>query len=281
LDQNALSQYAQQRIVTNPNKVEQEFNPFINPADPTHSNLNVNKHAAEFSQSHGTPQQTTIQQQPRRRQQAFPQLRKGQQQTFHQHKQQFQQQRNPAAFPQQQTQRQSIKRNQGPPPASSVPACADCDGLNPFINPADFSHLQGYQQTQQPLTQQRQTYRQSGLQNPSFTQGQQTFQQPIQQTSSFQNQLAQVTQPIQNQTPLTRQTYQQPIPQASSFQQQPVEQKQSFSNTAPQTPTFRQPAPQPPTPYNLQNQNNEYSPINNFISSTRASSDQIVPAFLQ
>ena len=57
----------QQQTNTNKIQTEQEFNPFINPADPTHRNLNLNRHAAQFSESYSPQQQTRRQQQPRQR----------------------------------------------------------------------------------------------------------------------------------------------------------------------------------------------------------------------
>ena len=47
---------------------------------------------------------------------------------------------------------------------SAVPACADCAGANPFVNPWDPSHQPGYVQPQQPAArpvqqqQQQQSY---------------------------------------------------------------------------------------------------------------------------
>jgi len=72
--------------------VDPNFNPFINPHDPTHRDFAFNKNGAEF------------------------------------------QPKNPAA----QTQAQPSQFN-----AAAVPNCADCAGVNPFINPFDASHQQG------------------------------------------------------------------------------------------------------------------------------------------
>jgi len=71
--------------------VDPNFNPFINPHDPTHRNLQFNSNAARFA-----PQQQQPQQQ--------------QQQQFN---------------------------------SAAVPNCADCAGVNPFVNPFDASHQQG------------------------------------------------------------------------------------------------------------------------------------------
>jgi len=71
--------------------VDPNFNPFINPHDPTHRNLQFNSNAARFAPQ-PQPQQ-------------------------HQHSQQFN--------------------------SAAVPNCADCAGVNPFVNPFDASHQQG------------------------------------------------------------------------------------------------------------------------------------------
>merc|ERR1712152_77526 len=103
------------------------------------------------------------------------------------------------------------------PSAASVPACANCQGVNPFINPADSSHAQlfsaqqpaapafrqpasTFQTQQQPLQpafatqtfqQPQQTFRQP---QQTFRQPQQTFRQPQQTQPStlndFQGQLS-------------------------------------------------------------------------------------------
>merc|ERR1712029_1034219 len=113
-----------------------DFNPFINPADSSHLNFQLNTNAALFqSQGQAAPRQQVVQQQPR--QQFAPQPR----------------------------QQQQVLPN-----PNSVPACANCEGVNPFINPADSSHSQLFNsRQQQPLqpafsTQQQQpasTFRQS------------------------------------------------------------------------------------------------------------------------
>jgi hypothetical protein len=73
--------------------VDPNFNPFINPHDPTHRDFAFNKNGAEF------------------------------------------QPKNPAAPQPQATPAQFN--------AAAVPNCADCAGVNPFINPFDASHQQG------------------------------------------------------------------------------------------------------------------------------------------
>jgi len=76
-------------------------NPFINPHDPTHRNFQFNVNGANFGgQSASAPARQ-------------PALQKFQQPA----RQQFQQ-----------------------PSQSAVPACANCAGVNPFINPFDASH---------------------------------------------------------------------------------------------------------------------------------------------
>jgi len=84
-------------------------NPFINPHDPTHRNFQFNVNGANFGgQSASAPAR-----QPAR--------------------QQFQQ---PARQQFQQPARQQFQQ----PAQSAVPACANCAGVNPFINPFDASH---------------------------------------------------------------------------------------------------------------------------------------------
>merc|ERR1712025_55223 len=94
-----------------PTQNSASFNPFINPADPSHLDFQVNTNAAQFNGG-----------QAQARQQVLPQVSQQVQQT----QPQFQ-----------------------IPSANSVPACADCQGFNPFVNPADFSHQQ-QQFPQQP-----------------------------------------------------------------------------------------------------------------------------------
>merc|ERR1712226_1444506 len=78
-----------------------EFNPFINPSDPSHLDFQTNVNAAQFQPR---PAQAPVQ------------------------RQQFQQ--------------APVQRQETIPNPSSVPACANCAGVNPFINPADSSHAQ-------------------------------------------------------------------------------------------------------------------------------------------
>lgn len=77
--------------------VDPNFNPFVNPHDPTHRNFQFNANAARF------------------------------------------------APVQQAGSRQAVQLN-----SAAVPPCADCAGVNPFVNPFDASHLQPAQQQQQP-----------------------------------------------------------------------------------------------------------------------------------
>merc|ERR1712025_1311110 len=95
-----------------PSQNSASFNPFINPADPTHLNFQVNTNAAQFN---GGQVQAAQQVPAQARQPVFPRAR----------------QQLPRAQQQFQT-----------PSINNVPACADCQGFNPFINPADFSHQQ-------------------------------------------------------------------------------------------------------------------------------------------
>ena len=156
--QPAAAPIRQQQQQFRPAPVQQQqqsadFNPFINPADPTHRDFQVNTNAAQFRPQPQVEQQQFRQQQPRQQQQQ-------QQQTF------------------------SI------PDASSVPACANCDGINPFINPADSSHNQlfssqpaapAFRQPASTFTPQQQQQQQQAP-NPSFSFQQRTEvqQQPIQ-----------------------------------------------------------------------------------------------------
>merc|ERR1712226_1820138 len=98
-----------------------EFNPFINPADPSHLDFQTNVNAAQFQPR---PAQAPVQRQ--QFQQAPVQ------------RQQFQQ----APVQRLQFQQAPVQRQETIPNPSSVPACANCAGVNPFINPADSSHAQ-------------------------------------------------------------------------------------------------------------------------------------------
>merc|ERR1712172_484226 len=178
-----------------------DFNPFINPADPSHLDFQTNINAAQFR-----PRQPA-QEIPRQRQQV---------QTAPVQRQQFQ----PAPVQRQQFQPAPVQRQQSSlPSAASVPACANCAGVNPFINPADSSHAQLFpaqqpaaqpafqpqppQQQQQPtpafqFQQRSQQAQQQPLQpafaTPTFRQPQQTFRQPAQTQpttlNDFQGQLS-------------------------------------------------------------------------------------------
>merc|ERR1712066_205225 len=107
----------------------------------------------------------------------------GQVQEFPRQRQQFQQ----APVQRQQFQQAPVQQHTIPNP-SSVPACANCAGVNPFLNPADSQPASTFvpQQPQQPNPafqfQQRTQSQQQPLQ-PAFQQpAQQTFRQPAQQT---------------------------------------------------------------------------------------------------
>merc|ERR1711935_1165434 len=50
--------------------------------------------------------------------------------------------------PQNRQQFSGAQQNFAVPSINNVPACADCEGFNPFVNPADFSHQQIPQQQQ-------------------------------------------------------------------------------------------------------------------------------------
>merc|ERR1712157_318697 len=110
---------------------------------------------------------------------------------------------------QQQFQSAPVQRQQSSlPGAASVPACANCEGVNPFINPADSSHSQLFtSQQQQPL-------------QPAFATQQQSARQPA---STF--------------IPQQQQPAQQPL--------QPAFSSPTFRQPQQQPPTFRQPQQQP------------------------------------
>merc|ERR1712223_1475828 len=140
-----------------------DFNPFINPADPSHLDFQTNINAAQFR-----PRQPA-QEIPRQRQQV---------QSAPVQRQQFQ----PAPVQRQQFQSAPVQRQESSLPSpASVPACANCQGVNPFINPADSSHAQLFS-AQQPAAQPAFQPQQSRPQqpNPAF-QFQQRSQQPQQQ----------------------------------------------------------------------------------------------------
>merc|ERR1711910_217770 len=177
-----------------------DFNPFINPADPSHLDFQTNVNAAQF-RPRPAPRQQAVQRQ--QFQQAPVQ------------RQQFQQ-----APVQRQQFQQAPAQQQTIPSPSSVPACANCAGVNPFLNPADSSHAQLFssqsvpQQSVAPAStfvaqqpnpafqfQQRTQAQQQPLQpafaTPTFQQpqaapAQQTFRQPVQANTlnDFQGQLS-------------------------------------------------------------------------------------------
>merc|ERR1711971_343388 len=140
-----------------------DFNPFINPADPSHLDFQTNINAAQFR-----PRQPA-QEIPRQQVQPAP-------------VQQFQ----PAPVQRQQFQSAPVQRQQSSlPSAASVPACANCAGVNPFINPADSSHAQQPQppQQQQQPTPAFQFQQRSQQPTPAFQfqqRSQQAQQQPLQ-----------------------------------------------------------------------------------------------------
>merc|ERR1711892_59633 len=115
--------------------VDPNFNPFINPHDPTHRDFNFNRNGANFAPQNNNNNNNA-------------------------HARNF---------------------------VNNVPACADCAGVNPFINPFDASHQQGFvapapasqAPVQQPRFQQRQRAQQ--VQQPRFQQPAQ----PAQQAFSF------------------------------------------------------------------------------------------------
>merc|ERR1712025_123305 len=121
-----------------PTQNSASFNPFINPADPSHLDFQVNTNAAQFNGG-----------QVQARQQVLPQAR-----------QQVPLQARQQVLPQVSQQVQQTQPQFQIPSANSVPACADCQGFNPFVNPADFSHQQ------QQFPQQQAGFRSSGQQFP-------------------------------------------------------------------------------------------------------------------
>merc|ERR1712076_70188 len=113
----------------------------------------------------------------------------------------------------QQFQSAPVQRQQSSlPSAASVPACANCAGVNPFINPADSSHAQLFS-AQQPAAQ------------PAFRQPASTF------------------------VPQQAQQQQQPNP-AFQFQQRSQQAQQQPLQPAFATPTFRQPQQTQPSTLN-------------------------------
>merc|ERR1712080_25625 len=77
--------------------------------------------------------------------------------------------------------------------SSSIPACAGCQDLNTFINPADPSHAALFQQQQSFRQPAQPAQRAFQPQQPQQQQHQQQFQQPqqqFQQPQQFQQQLS-------------------------------------------------------------------------------------------
>merc|ERR1712048_204229 len=203
-----------------------DFNPFINPADPSHLDFQRNINAAEFR-----PRQPT-QEIPRQRQQF---------QSAPVQRQQFQSapvQRQSAPVQRQSAPVQQFQ--QSPlPSAASVPACANCQGVNPFINPADSSHAELFSAQQQPAAQ------------PAFRQPASTFlpQQPQQQQPNpafqFQQRSQAQQQPLQ--PAFATQTFNQPQQTFSQPQETFRQPQQTFRQ--PQQ-TFRQPQQTQPATLN-------------------------------
>merc|ERR1711971_675962 len=153
--QQQQQQRQQQQQQQPPQVPSGDFNPFINPADPSHLDFQTNINAAQFR-----PRQPA-QEIPRQRQQVQSasvqrqqfQSAPVQRQSAPVQRQQFQ----PAPVQRQQFQSAPVQRQPAPvqsqqsslPSAASVPACANCAGVNPFINPADSSHAQQPQPPQQ------------------------------------------------------------------------------------------------------------------------------------
>jgi len=169
-----------------------DFNPFINPADPTHRDLQRNVNAAQFRPQ---PQQARIA--PRQQSRAQPQP----QQTI--------------------------------PNLASVPACANCEGINPFINPADSSHTQLF--TSQPAApttrkQQPQTFKPASTFVP-----QQQQPQAVNPAFTFQQRT---------------QTQQQPLQPAFAVQQPQEQARPSFRAPQQAPPSFRQPQNSAPASLN-------------------------------
>merc|ERR1711881_458416 len=163
--------------------------------DPTHLDFQHNTNAAQFSGRPALKPQRV--QAPRVQAQRVPVQR--------------------AQIPQAQPQ---VSQPATPHNGNAVPACADCAGLNPFINPADSSHAQLFAQSQIP-------------QQPSAT----AFRQPastfVPQQQSFVPQ--QSFQPQQSSQP--QQTFQ-PQQSFQPQQQQPIQ--PAFLQQPAQHPAFRQ-----------------------------------------
>merc|ERR1712086_1137265 len=104
--------------------VDPNFNPFINPHDPTHRDFNFNRNGANFAPQNNNNNNNN-----------------------------------------------ALARNF----VNNVPNCADCAGVNPFINPFDASHQQGFV-APAPA-------RQAPVQQPRFQQRQRA--QQVQQAFSF------------------------------------------------------------------------------------------------
>merc|ERR1711881_294174 len=145
--------------------------------DPTHLDFQHNTNAAQFS---GRPAlQPQRVQAPRVQAQRVPVQR--------------------AQIPQAQPQ---VSQPATPHNGNAVPACADCAGLNPFINPADSSHAQLFAQSQIPQqsSQPQQSFQPQQQQpiQPAF------LQQPAQQPAFRQSRQQQAPAQPQGQLNLNR-----------------------------------------------------------------------------
>merc|ERR1712038_830803 len=237
--QRRQQQPQQQFVARQPQQQQQQqvpsadFNPFINPADPSHLDFERNINAAQFTPKQPTQeiprQRQQFQSAPVQRQRQFqpaPVQRQRQLQSAPvQGQQQFQ---SAPVQRQQQLQSAPVQRQQSSlPSAASVPACANCQGVNPFINPADSSHAQLFS-AQQPAA-------------PAFRQPASTFQAQQQQPNpafQFQQRSQAQQQPLQ--PAFATQTFQQP--------QQTFRQPQQTFRQPQQT--FRQPQQTQPSTLN-------------------------------
>merc|ERR1712048_1022285 len=157
-------------------------------------------------------------------------------------------QRQSAPVQRQQFQSAPVQRQSAPvqqfqqsplPSAASVPACANCRGVNPFINPAASSHAELFSAQQQPAAQ------------PAFRQPASTFlpQQPQQQhpNPAFQFQQRSQAQQQPLQPAFATQTFNQPQQTFSQPQETFRQPQQTFRQ--PQQ-TFRQPQQTQPATLN-------------------------------
>jgi len=177
----------------------------------------------------------------------------------------FQRNKNAAQFGNHQsgqvrTQSQQQRQQARLPSAASVPACADCGGVNPFVNPADSSHQQLFrQQNNSPVQPARQAFtqsfqpQQSSQKSPQSFQGTQQSFQPTQQ--SFQP-TQQTFQPPQQSFQPVQQSFQQP---QQSFQQ-PQQSFQPIQQSFQQSQQSFQP-PQQPIQQSFQPAQQQFQPV--------------------